>query len=162
VSDFGGQASPTDQQPSPTGWGGPVTYTGRGSGPRAGFWRRVAAVLIDGLILGVLYGVLLLVVDYGIAYLLYLVANYTYFTVLEGGPSGQTVGKRALRIRVIDFRAGGPIGYGRGFLRNIAKLLSGFVFGLGYLWMLWDSEKQTWHDKLATTVVVPVDAYPVR
>jgi uncharacterized RDD family membrane protein YckC len=162
VSDFGSQASTTDQPPSPAESRAPVTYAGRSSGPRAGFWRRVAAVLIDGLILGVLYGVLLVVVDYGIAYLLYIVANYTYYTLLEGGESGQTVGKRALGIRVIDFRAGGPIGYGRGLLRNIAKLLSGLVFGLGYLWMLWDSEKQTWHDKLATTVVVPVDAYPVR
>ena len=32
---------------------------------------------------------------------------------------------------------------------------------LGYFWMLWDGEKQTWHDKLATTVVVPVAYYPV-
>jgi uncharacterized RDD family membrane protein YckC len=29
------------------------------------------------------------------------------------------------------------------------------VFLLGYLWMLWDSEKQTWHDKAANAVVVP-------
>jgi uncharacterized RDD family membrane protein YckC len=40
--------------------------------------------------------------------------------------------------------------------------LSGIVCLLGYLWMLWDKEKQTWHDKLATTVVVPTSAYPVE
>jgi hypothetical protein len=32
---------------------------------------------------------------------------------------------------------------------------------LGYLWMIWDREKQTRHDKLATSVVVPTSAYPV-
>ena len=163
MSDFSSQAPPSDQQPPQAGPAGPLTTHGAGrSGPRAGFWRRVGAVFIDGLILAVLYVVLLYLLDAAIAYALYLVANYTYYTLLEGGPTGQTVGKKALGIRVIDFRAGGPIGYGRGLLRNLAKLLSGLVFGLGYLWMLWDPEKQTWHDKLATTVVVPVDAYPVR
>jgi len=107
--------------------------------------------LIDVVILGVLYAVLSAVLDPGLAYVLYLLANYTYFTVLEGGPSGQTVGKKAFGIRVIDFKAGGPIGYGRGLLRNLAKILSSIPIALGYLWMLWDPEKQTWHDKLATT-----------
>ena len=32
---------------------------------------------------------------------------------------------------------------------------------IGYLWMLWDKEKQCWHDKAANDVVVPVSAYPV-
>jgi uncharacterized RDD family membrane protein YckC len=158
VSDFGSQAPPQGQ---PT-MGEAPAYRGGSSGPRAGFWRRFAALVIDSLIIGVVYAVLLLIFDQGVAYALNLVVNYAYYTMLEGGPTGQTVGKRALGIRVIDFRAGGPIGYGRGFLRNIAKILSGLVLLLGYLWMLWDKEKQTWHDKLATTVVVPVDAYPVR
>jgi uncharacterized RDD family membrane protein YckC len=154
VSDFGGHTPmPAPQEPE-------SAYRGKGSGPRAGFWSRLGAVLIDSIILGMLYGILLAAVDPGVAYLVYIVANYTYFTILEGGPSGQTVGKKALGIRVIDFRAGGPIGYGRGLLRNLAKILSSIVFALGYLWMLWDPEKQTWHDKLATTVVVPADAYP--
>jgi uncharacterized RDD family membrane protein YckC len=56
---------------------------------------------------------------------------------------------------------GGPIGYGRGLLRYVGKITSSIPCLLGFLWMLWDREKQTWHDKIATTVVVPVDAYPV-
>jgi uncharacterized RDD family membrane protein YckC len=85
--------------------------------------------------------------------------SLAYFTYFEGGPSGQTIGKKVLGIRVYDFRQGGSIGYGRGLLRQIGKYISGFVFGLGYLWMLWDKEKQTWHDKIAGSVVVPADAY---
>ena len=57
---------------------------------------------------------------------------------------------------------GGPIGYSHGFLRTLGKILSGIPCDLGYLWMLWDREKQCWHDKLANDVVVPVDAYPVN
>ena len=33
---------------------------------------------------------------------------------------------------------------------------------LGFFWMLWDKEKQCWHDKFASDVVVPVSAYPIR
>ena len=79
----------------------------------------------------------------------------------EGGPTGQTLGKRALGIRVIDFQAGGPIGYGRAVVRYLVKTLLSWILLLGYLWMLWDREKQTWHDKAANSVVVPVAAYPV-
>jgi uncharacterized RDD family membrane protein YckC len=35
------------------------------------------------------------------------------------------------------------------------SIVSAIVFLLGYLWMLWDPEKQTWHDKAAGSVVVP-------
>jgi uncharacterized RDD family membrane protein YckC len=86
---------------------------------------------------------------------------FAYLAFFEGSPSGQTIGKRALGIRVIDFRAGGPIGFARGLGRTAARILSGLLCHLGYFWMLWDGERQTWHDKLATTVVVPVAYSPV-
>jgi uncharacterized RDD family membrane protein YckC len=103
-----------------------------------------------------------LIADQTVGNVASLVLSLSYFSYFEGGRTGQTIGKRALGIRVIDFRAGGPIGYGRGLLRTIARYLSAIVFFLGYLWMLWDREKQCWHDKIAGTVVVPVDAYPVQ
>lgn len=81
--------------------------------------------------------------------------------VPEGSGPGQTLGKRALSIRVIDYRTGGPIGFGRGAIRYVGRILSSIPIALGFLWMIWDREKQTWHDKVATTVVVPTSAYPV-
>ena len=86
--------------------------------------------------------------------------SLAYFTYFEGGPTGQTLGKKALGIRVYDFREGGPIGYGRGLLRQFGKYLSAIPLFLGYFWMLWDKEKQCWQDKIAGSVVVPADAYP--
>jgi uncharacterized RDD family membrane protein YckC len=135
-------------------------YEGRSSGPRAGFWRRFAAALVDGILIGIANTILALLLrgaGYGLATALGL-AYYTYF---EGSPAGQTLGKRALGIRVISFADGGPIGYGRAFIRWIGRFVSAFVFLLGYLWMLWDKERQTWHDKFANAVVVPTSAYPV-
>ncbi len=50
---------------------------------------------------------------------------------------------------------------GRAGLRYVGRIASTIPCLLGYFWMLWDSEKQTWHDKIATTVVVATSAYPV-
>jgi uncharacterized RDD family membrane protein YckC len=130
------------------------------SGPRAGFWQRFGAVVVDGVILAVVE-VILTVALKGVGRILAEILAIAYFVYFEGGPSGQTVGKRALGIRVVSFDTGGPIGYGRAFVRYVGRLVSFFVILLGYLWMLWDSEKQCWHDKMARDVVVPVNAYPV-
>ena len=164
MSDLGSQ-TPYPSQPPPGEYQQappPPAPTGRASGPRAGFWRRFAAAFVDGLILAIPNAIFLAAFEYATANLLSLILGIAYFTYFEGGKTGQTLGKLALGIRVIDFKAGGPIGYARGLLRYIARFLSAVVFFIGYLWMLWDPEKQTWHDKIAGTVVVPVDAYPVR
>jgi uncharacterized RDD family membrane protein YckC len=88
--------------------------------------------------------------------ILAFVATVVYFAKLEGGPRGQTVGKRALGIRVVDKYTGGPIGIGRGVGRYFARILSALACYLGYLWMLWDPEKQCWQDKLVNDYVVKV------
>ena len=143
-------------------WGAPATHGGGGSGPRAGFWRRFAALFLDGLILAVPGVILILLLNDDLAQFLALIVDLSYFAYLEGGPAGQTIGKKALGIRVIDLKAGGPIGYGRGVIRYLGRIISTIPLLLGYFWMLWDGEKQTWHDKFAGSIVVPVDAYPVR
>ena len=131
------------------------------SGPRAGFFQRLGAIIVDGIIIGVVVLVFYFI-NRVLADIVAIVLTLGYYTYFEGGGSGQTPGKKVLGIRVIDFSAGGPVGYGRAFVRQLGRILSGLVCYLGYLWMLWDREKQTWHDKLATTVVVPESAYPVQ
>ena len=61
---------------------------------------------------------------------------------------------RRLRVRIVCRRTAQPIGTGRSIGRMLGSLVSGWVFYLGYLWMLWDSEKQTWHDKMVSSVVI--------
>jgi uncharacterized RDD family membrane protein YckC len=132
------------------------------SGPRAGFWIRFGAAFIDGILLGVVQTILRAAMNNATAQALTLAIGIAYFGILEGGTSGQTLGKKAAGIRVIDFAGGGPIGVGRAIGRYFARWLSGLAIGLGYLWMLWDKEKQTWHDKLTNSIVVPEKAYPLN
>ena len=164
MSDLGSSTSA-----SPPGWEQPPAssqqqpaYTGTGSGPRAGWWRRFGAAFLDGLILGVVNGILTVALDQNVASVLSLVIGIGYFGYFEGGASGQTIGKKALGIRVIDANTGGPIGFGRALVRYFGRIISTIPLLLGYFWMLWDGERQTWHDKLATAYVVPESAYPVR
>jgi|SRR5215213_6727166 len=166
MSDLPGQTTsagaPPGQQPSHQP---PVAqHTGNGpSGPRAGFWQRFAALILDGLVLAVPSIIVVVAVGSGgLANLITTLIGIAYYVYFEGGPTGQTLGKKALGIRVYDFRGGGgPIGYGRAFVRYLVRIVSSIPLFLGYFWMLWDKEKQTWQDKAAGSVVVPTDAYPV-
>lgn len=68
---------------------------------------------------------------------------------------GQTWGRKIVGIKVVRADNGQPLGYGRAIGRLLfASIISGSFCGLGYLWMLWDKDKQTWHDKVVGSVVV--------
>jgi uncharacterized RDD family membrane protein YckC len=121
---------------------------------------RVGAFFIDGFLIW-LVAIMFEVIEPALYRPVFWLTAIAYYTLLEGGARGQTAGKRLIGIRVIDLARGGPIGYGRAFVRTIGRALSSLIFALGYLWALWDREKQTWHDKLAGSIVVPTSAYPV-
>lgn len=70
------------------------------------------------------------------------------------GRSGQTLGRRATGIRVVDADTLQPIGPGRAVGRHLLKILSAMPCYLGFLWMLWDDRGQAWHDKLVNTMVI--------
>lgn len=142
------------QQPPATSFG-----DSGASGPRASFGRRLVAYIIDSILIGIIYGIAYAISE-PLGVVVSIVAGLVYFSYFDGSENGQTVGKMALGIRVIDFRSGGPIGFGRGFIRWLGRIVSSIPCFLGYLWAIWDKEKQGWHDKIATTVVVPVSAYP--
>jgi uncharacterized RDD family membrane protein YckC len=124
---------------------------------RSGFWRRFAAALIDGLVVGVSTTILRVILGDAAGEGIGILLAFGYYTYFHGR-TGQTPGDAVMSIRVIDLRdgTGEPIGYGRAFIRCLVSIVSGFVLVIGYLWMIWDREKQTWHDKAAGSVVVPV------
>lgn len=71
------------------------------------------------------------------------------------GNTGQTWGRKIVGNKVVGSTTGMPIGVGRALGRQLfAGFISAQIFYLGYLWMLWDSNKQTWHDKVVDSVVV--------
>lgn len=129
------------------------------SGPRASFGERLIAAIIDSIVVSLATFALGKVGFFGSV--VGFVVSYGYYVYLEGSPSGQTIGKRAMSIRVVGMQTGQTIGYAGAFIRVIGKIVSSIACLLGYFWMLWDPEKQTWHDKFADSVVVPVSSYPV-
>jgi uncharacterized RDD family membrane protein YckC len=85
----------------------------------------------------------------------FLIVAFIYLRAL--GKTGQTWGRKLVGIKVIGETTGEPIGFGRALGRQLfAGFISGQIFYLGYLWMLWDDRKQTWHDKVVNSIVVKV------
>lgn len=91
--------------------------------------------------------------------LISLAIGLAYFLIMWVNYDGATPGKRLMAIKIIR-SDGSKLSYPSAFLRYIGYFVSAFVFGLGYLWMIWDKKKQAWHDKIAGTVVVKTDAQP--
>ena len=88
---------------------------------------------------------------------LVVVAFAVWNTLVRQGATGQSLGKRAMRIRLVGERSGRPIGFGRALVRQIAHLLDALPLHVGYLWPLWDERRQTFADKACATIVVRVE-----
>jgi uncharacterized RDD family membrane protein YckC len=143
----------------------------------ADWWRRVVAILLDGVLVGVPLFIVGLVTGLiktnnvsgtsgtfvgfraGPGWLaLSLIVPLLYYGILEGGPRGASVGKMAMHIRVQDADTGGPIGFGKALGRRfVYEILWYLLFLPGLinaLSPLWDSRRQAWHDKAVNSVVV--------
>jgi uncharacterized RDD family membrane protein YckC len=74
---------------------------------------------------------------------------------LVAGRTGQSLGKRVIRIRLVSELTDAPIGPMNAFLRDLVHILDGMAY-VGYLWPLWDDKRQTFADKIVRTIVVNV------
>ena len=81
----------------------------------------------------------------GIVYRIYLVLVMLLFFVWFWRHNGQTLGMQAWRLRLDDVD-GGRVSYGKAALRFCCAWVSALCFGLGYLWVLVDRDKCSWHD----------------
>jgi uncharacterized RDD family membrane protein YckC len=75
-----------------------------------------------------------------------------YFTIFHG-MTGQTFGKMILSIRVVMVD-GTAIGYRRAFLRFLGYIISILLFGFGFLWAIFNKNRQCLHDRIAKTIVI--------
>lgn len=116
--------------------------------PRAGFWTRMAALLLDALLVGFLMGVLHHV------YHLELLVLAAYGAVMWK-MRGSTIGGIVFDLRVVRLD-GREIDWETAIVRALGCFLSLAVAGLGFFWIAFDDQKQAWHDKIAGTVVVRV------
>ena len=129
--------------------------------PRAGFWIRFGALLIDLILVAIItapfrhvfhvsqFGNNVSVDSPGMLPLLAL------YGALMWKLRGTTVGGIIFGLKVVrlDDR---PIDWATAIVRALGSFLSLMVFGLGFIWVAFDQEKQSWHDKIAGTVVVRV------
>ncbi|HEY9198662.1 MAG TPA: RDD family protein [Gammaproteobacteria bacterium] len=135
----------------------------------AGFWIRVAASLIDT--------VLILIITFPLVYAIY---GEDYFdpelTGLVAGPADflitwvlpavavvlfwisrqATPGKMALSLRIVDANSGGGLSVSQSVIRYLGYYVSAIPLCLGLIWVGFDKRKQGWHDKLAHTLVIRV------
>jgi len=129
----------------------------------AGFWIRVAAIIIDGIVLLIVNFVISLVLTGGFTatemdlsfYLYFTIAMIIYifyFPVMESSEKQATLGKMAVGIKVGNSR-GERLSFMNALGRYFSKILSNLTFYIGYMMAGWDSKKQALHDKIADTYV---------
>ena len=130
----------------------------------AGFWRRLLAYLIDGVVLGAVGLIVgLIAVTVAPSDSMFLTGvnagritaaiAWAYFAVLESSPARGTLGKFALELYVSDVH-GDPISFWRASFRYWFKYLSWLIVGMGWLMAAFTPRKQALHDMLAGTLVL--------
>jgi uncharacterized RDD family membrane protein YckC len=134
-----------------------------GTSMYAGFWRRVAAWILDILVLGIVTVPLNLAFGDGAgsdsmayspeAQSISTALGWLYFALMESSTKQATLGKMALGIMVTDLE-GRRIGFGKATGRYFAKILSALILLIGFLMVAFTARKQGLHDILAGTLVV--------
>ena len=129
----------------------------------AGFWIRVGAKMIDGLIIGgagILSFILIFLIGgrqnqhiaVMVLYVFVYGINILYVTFFIG-KYGATLGKMACGLKVVrpDRER---VSYGRAFARYFAEILSGIILYIGYIMVAFDKEKRALHDHICDTRVI--------
>jgi uncharacterized RDD family membrane protein YckC len=129
----------------------------------AGFWIRFGAKFIDGIIIqivnfsvGLLIGMAMKGGTPSVAAAVGALAGFVLavgYGVYFNGRFGATPGKMALKLKIVR-PDGEPITYGRAFGRQFAEMLSGLIFGIGYMMAGWDEQKRALHDRVCDTRVI--------
>ena len=130
----------------------------------AGFWLRLAAVIIDNLIMagiafvmGFSLGLFFPWVGFFESSLFWnltaLAIGWIYFAYMESSPKQATFGKQLMKIKVTDLK-GKRVTFARASARFFGKLLSGLILGIGYLMIAFTEKKQGLHDIIAGCLVV--------
>ena len=140
-------------------------------GPLAEWPQRALGIVIDlaiisvpsvivyiiGGALGGAIGVLLILFEW-----LYGLVGWVFFAI-QVGNTGASPGMRIVGLKCVGIQTGQPIGAGMGVVRAIAHFVDGIICYVGYLWPLWDAQKQTLADKIMKTVVItaPKQAFSI-
>ena len=139
------------------------------AGLYGGFWMRLAAYVLDSLIISLAFFVIFFVLALMLPHqgtvgtqpqlmptfvaLLLILATWLYFPLFESSEKQATPGKQALGLRVTD-ENGNRLSFWHAFGRFLGKFISGMIFNVGYMMAGWTGRKQALHDLMAGTFVV--------
>lgn len=125
----------------------------------AGFWSRVAALIVDNAIV-MIFGLAILIAASSagagavvIANLVFILVSILYWPLMECSERQATLGKQLLGLQVTD-ADGLRLNFVRALLRNLAKIISSLPFGLGFLLAAFTPRKQALHDMITKCLVV--------
>lgn len=129
-----------------------------------GFWLRLLAKIIDGIVLWIVGFIVQLPLAalmqggtdslpyFLVSYVVSFAINLSYSTLLIG-KYGATLGKMACGLRVVT-ATGGRVSYGLACGRYFGEILSSLILCIGYLMAAFDEEKRTLHDRICNTRVI--------
>lgn len=123
--------------------------------PRAGFWIRLAAAFLDLLLIAVTTAMLHEMLWFNLDGPGLLFFGLAAYSAAMWKARGTTIGGIICGLKVVrtDDR---PIDWTIAIVRALSAFLSFAVAGLGFIWVAFDDEKQSWHDKVAGTTIVKV------
>ena len=135
--------------------------------PGPGIFRRLGAILYDGIILcGILFVATALLLPWNGGQAIeagrwplpvYLLCVSFLFFGWFWTHGGQTLGMRAWKIRVIS-SSGAPLTWVQALIRFISAIVSWGVFGIGFLSIRFNRDRYAWHDRLSGTRIVWMDS----
>ena len=114
--------------------------------PRAGFWLRLAATLLDFVLVAVVLRIFLPHPQFFLP--LWIIYHLAFWSWQQTTLGGLILGLRLVRTD------GRPITFSVALVRLLGSFFSALVLGLGFFWAGWSADKQSWHDKIAGTVIV--------
>jgi len=94
--------------------------------------------------------IIILTNTYIMQYIIMKIVYQTFFVMQYGA----TLGKLAMKIRVIDIQTLDNPNFAASLNRAVFRIISEMLFYLGFLWGMFDPQRQTWHDKTAKTLVI--------
>jgi uncharacterized RDD family membrane protein YckC len=137
------EGTPVEPAPPPASASADIGAT---AAPRAGFWIRMGALFIDIVLVSVIVSVL----DTPDSVWIVALAGYG---ALMWKIKGTTIGGIVCGLKVVR-RDGAELNWDTAIVRALGCFLSMVVCGLGFLWIVFDEDRQAWHDKIAGTLVV--------
>ena len=136
----------------------------------AGFWRRFAAAMIDGIVVNIVTIILAFIIGFiigavtgggagaqnvalAVGYLVGILVGWIYYAGMESSSNQVTLGKKLLGLYVTDLE-GRSISFLRATGRHFGKIVSLLILFIGYLMIAFTDKKQGLHDQMAGCLVV--------